>query len=153
MDKEKRQQIILVIIIPVFFLGLIYMHSRQASAPGVPGSNEEMLKPDAGIDAIPMPDEGMDFSYTPGGENPFINLLQTHLASLNKKAPGENASLPMPPLLVEGMIWNTDNPQAIINGKVLNSGDIIDGVRIVNIEKQGITIDFNGEHVLIERKK
>ncbi|MDD5504936.1 MAG: general secretion pathway protein GspB [Candidatus Omnitrophica bacterium] len=153
MDKDKKQQIILIIIIPIFFLALMHMYSQREQGRGGAGVKEEVFAPDAGIDAIPMPDESMDFNYTPGEENPFTNLLQAYLKASDKEKVVEHVSVPMPSLVIEGMVWNTDKPQAIINGKVLNAGDIIDGVRIINIEKQGITIDFNGERVLVERKK
>jgi hypothetical protein len=42
-------------------------------------------------------------------------------------------------------------PQAIVNGQVVRIGDTIAGVKITKIEKQGITIDYSGESVLIKR--
>jgi len=50
---------------------------------------------------------------------------------------------------VQGLIWNTDRPSAIINGQVLNIGDSIDSAKIINITKEGVLIIFSGEKFLI----
>ena len=47
-------------------------------------------------------------------------------------------------LKVEGMIWGGRFPQAIINERVLNVGDTIDGAEILSIDKNGITLSSNG---------
>ncbi len=65
------------------------------------------------------------------------------------EAPLEEAevAVPMPSLdkfKVQGVIWGGNFPQAIINNKVLSIGDSIEGVKIINIEKKGITLSFAG---------
>jgi len=51
---------------------------------------------------------------------------------------------PLPPLTVQGIIWGTPLPQAIINGKVLKIGDMIDGVEITRIDKEGVEVFYAG---------
>lgn len=51
---------------------------------------------------------------------------------------------------VQGIIWDTDRPTAIINGTVLNVGDTIAGVEIIKISKEGILISYLGETFLIK---
>ena len=41
---------------------------------------------------------------------------------------------------VTGIIWNSDRPQAIINGKVVEMGDEVNGLKIVKIEKTGVEL-------------
>ncbi|MCX5669031.1 MAG: hypothetical protein NTX89_02790 [Candidatus Omnitrophica bacterium] len=48
-------------------------------------------------------------------------------------------------LKVQGIIWGVKTPQAIINAKVLTVGDLIEGAKILKIEKKGVTLGFNGE--------
>jgi len=67
-----------------------------------------------------------------------------------KPAPQENLGLTKPGLdlgmlKVQGIIWGSKTPQAIINNKVFKIGDLIEGAEIVSIEKKGITLSFNGE--------
>jgi len=56
---------------------------------------------------------------------------------------------PLPLLEVQGMVWGGTLPQAIINNKVVKIGDVIEGVRIAAIDKNGITVFFqNQPHIL-----
>ena len=57
-------------------------------------------------------------------------------------------------LSIQGIIWNSDNPLVIINNKVLKEGEVllmtVDGgvagqITIIDIEKDGVTIDYLGE--------
>lgn len=50
-----------------------------------------------------------------------------------------------PTLLIQGIVWGGSFPQAIINNRVVKVGDIIDGARIIDIDKNGITIFFEGQ--------
>ena len=56
---------------------------------------------------------------------------------------------PLPYLDVQGIVWGAELPQAIINNKVVRIGDQIDGVRIVNIGKEGITVFYGGRQQVI----
>lgn len=51
---------------------------------------------------------------------------------------------PPPNLTVQGVIWGASFPQAIINNKVVKVGDTIDGARVVNIDKDGVVVFFEG---------
>lgn len=46
---------------------------------------------------------------------------------------------------VQGIVWGVKSPQAIINDKVLTMGDLIEGAKILRIEKKGITLSFYGK--------
>ena len=56
--------------------------------------------------------------------------------------PGKITETPPPSLTVQGIIWGGRFPQAIINNKVVKVGDTIEGVRITDINKDGITIFY-----------
>ena len=49
---------------------------------------------------------------------------------------------PLPPLQIQGIVWGGGFPQAIINNKVMRVGDTIEGVRITDINKNGVTVFF-----------
>ena len=58
---------------------------------------------------------------------------------------------PKPPsLTISGLVWNSQRPQAIINGQVVNQGDTIAGARIVLIRKTGIDIVFQDTNFTIK---
>ncbi len=52
-------------------------------------------------------------------------------------------------LKVEGIVWNTDKPSAIIDGEVYHIGDLVSGAKIEGISKDGILVFFNGQNFLV----
>lgn len=45
---------------------------------------------------------------------------------------------------MEGLIWGGPQPQAIINGSVLNVGDEISNAKVKHISKNGVVITYQG---------
>jgi hypothetical protein len=41
---------------------------------------------------------------------------------------------------VQGVIWGGIMPQAIINNKIVNIGDVIEGAEVIEISKKGVTL-------------
>jgi hypothetical protein len=65
----------------------------------------------------------------------------------DKEVPEQEEKLPE--LTVQGLIWGSSLPQAIVNNKVVKVGDKIEGAEVVSIDKQGVTVLFaNKEHKL-----
>jgi len=63
--------------------------------------------------------------------------------SASGKAMAEKAIV-LPKLEISGIVWGSDIPQAIINGRVVKIGDVIENAHIVDINKNGIDIFFEG---------
>lgn len=57
--------------------------------------------------------------------------------------------IPLPDVIVSGIIWNSDRPQAIINEQIVNIGDTILGIEITEIRKTGVDGLFHGKTVTI----
>ena len=57
--------------------------------------------------------------------------------------PEAEPELPLPSLGVEGLVWGGSLPLAIINKKIVRIGDMIEGVQIIDINKEGIDISFD----------
>lgn len=55
----------------------------------------------------------------------------------------EIAIIPPPMLEINGIVWNTKKPQAIINDQVVVIGDTIENSKIVDIRKDGVDVIFN----------
>ena len=53
---------------------------------------------------------------------------------------------------VTGLIWNTDLPLAIINGKVCKIGDSVAGAKVIDINKKGVFLDCHGEIYMLRPK-
>jgi len=67
-------------------------------------------------------------------------------AAVADKKPGPEK----PNWKIQGLIWNTDRPQAIVNNQVVNLGDFIQEWKITGISKAGIAISCQDVTFLIE---
>ena len=86
--------------------------------------------------------------YTSDGlRDPFLpyTAQKESLVAPQQEGAQEQEVVKPPSLIVEGIIWGSNLPQAIINNKVLKVGDIIEESRILKIDKSGITISFKNK--------
>lgn len=66
-----------------------------------------------------------------------------------KETKKEAAAAALPELKVQGIIWGSNMPLAIINNKVIKKDDLIEGARIVSIDKDGVTVFFANRQYVI----
>ena len=152
MDRDKKQQIILIVLIPVFLLSLLYTRMQKASKDNKGGiKQEEILSEDKRIEQIAPPRGELDTEHALLKKDPLKDLLQLYLYKTRVVQTEEKVTIPLPELTIEGIIWNSDMPQAIVNGKIVRIGDIVKDVEIIDIERNGVVVGYNGEKVLIER--
>jgi len=52
-------------------------------------------------------------------------------------------------LRVQGMVWNSAIPQAIINERVLRQGDVIDGAEILDVQEEGVFILYEEKQYIL----
>lgn len=61
------------------------------------------------------------------------------------------APVAVPPnLVVNGLIWGTDRPQAIINNRVVSVGDTIENSEIIDINQNGVDVIFSNNLFTIQ---
>ena len=56
----------------------------------------------------------------------------------------------LPNVSISGIIWNSDRPQAIINGQIVDVGDTVMEIEITDIQKTGIDGLFDGRAVTLK---
>jgi len=77
------------------------------------------------------------------------NPFEEEKIETKEEPPEEKEAEPLPALRVQGIVWGGSVPQAIINDKVVRVGDTIEGVRITDINKSGVSVFFgNRQHNL-----
>ncbi len=64
----------------------------------------------------------------------------------------DSREIPISEFNVQGMIWNSDRPQAIIEGQILGIGDEIKGAKIVEISKEGVKLLIEGKIIMAKPK-
>ena len=167
MDKAQLQKGIVVVLLLAFawtFGGALRSGGRRPVAPPVsqvaaPNQTMPML-PDAikkyhaqyetpegreNDELLPAPPPET-VAYTAGSlRNPMVSLLPK---PVEEPAPAETASanapaetLRRPPTVqVQGIIWGSSRPQALIDGSLYEVGDTVAGAKIVSIDRAGVTV-------------
>ena len=77
--------------------------------------------------------------------------LITSKVSRNKSKTGE-AAKPVSALKLQGIFFGHSRPSAIINGKTVYVGDILDKARIVAIQPKSVTVEMGGETNILKLK-
>jgi hypothetical protein len=136
-----------------FLLALTVFCSPLKSTWAVPASYKEAqnLK-DAGQQGAGLVIDVPRVDYTASGlRDPFEPESAEEEGEENKDNQTSQAlpQEPLPRLNIQGIVWGGELPQAIINGQVVKIGDRIEGVRIVDISKEGISVFYSGRQQLI----
>ena len=72
--------------------------------------------------------------------DPFQRYSEEKAAVAGGQRPSQDASAIVNAMRVQGIIWGGRFPQAIIDDKVVKTGDSIGEARITEIKKDGITV-------------
>lgn len=56
-----------------------------------------------------------------------------------------------PELTINGLIWNSDLPQAIVNNEIVQLGDTVAEATIVGIHREGIDVTYQGVEFTINK--
>lgn len=118
-------------VLPAILLGTLFMpllflclETQAAQEP----ASEVALKPST-------------VEYKSGGlRDPFYQEKKPEVVKKIEEAPTQKK--PLPGLKIQGIVWGSSIPQAIINNKVLKIGDKIEDVSIVEISREGVIILF-----------
>lgn len=83
--------------------------------------------------------------YSAGSlKDPFKpNIAMERPSGITDNAALEQVNVPPPNLVIQGIIWDSNFNQAIVNNKVVKAGDTIDGAKILTINKDSIEVFFN----------
>jgi hypothetical protein len=80
--------------------------------------------------------------------DPFDSALPGKRIDMTKPPPQEESDIIAPPqVTIEGVLWGSDKPQAIIDGEVYKEGDTLKTVdaQLFKIEKNVIYVRFKGK--------
>lgn len=83
---------------------------------------------------------------TEWGADPFRTLI---------KRTGKPADKPKEELklILSGIVFNERSPMAVINKKTVRPGDMIDGARILSIDRKSVTLERNGRRLQLKVSK
>ena len=87
--------------------------------------------------------------------DPTVSLLpaepsaQDATASLSNASQRQTETPRFPALVVHGIVWGTARPQALMNGGLYEVGDVVEGARILAIQRSGVTIEVGGIRTVV----
>lgn len=85
-------------------------------------------------------------SYNADGyRDPFMPQIKKEEKKKESVDSYAGTEVALPDFVIQGMVWSSDNPQAIIDGQVLRIGDEIKGAKILSISKEGVKFLFRGK--------
>lgn len=116
--KNKNKITVILIIVVSLFASYLYLFAQEANIPARPvvRYSAEGLR-DPFRDYLPVKDNG------------------------EQQYPTEDIVPSQPPKMdITGIIWGTGASQAIINGKVVKVGDVIEEAKITEISKDGVSV-------------
>jgi hypothetical protein len=85
-------------------------------------------------------------SYNADGyRDPFMPQIKKEEKKKESDDSSVGREVVIPDFSIQGMVWSSDNPQAIIDGQVLRIGDEIKEAKILSISKEGVKFLFRGK--------
>lgn len=82
---------------------------------------------------------------TPGAAAPAAtsDVVLVKVAPPVDQLPPENPSVVYPAIKINAIYYRVSRPTAMINGQNVKVGDVVDGMKVRVIERDGITMEFN----------
>jgi len=127
----------------ILFIGLISAAILLKTAAAAEMSMPE-IPPGAGKQEAPQQGAGKQSAPQTTGKIEYkAEGLRDPFEEEKIEIKDEGPAKPLPPLQVTAIVWGGVIPQAIINDEVVKVGDMIEGVRIIDIKNNSITVFFD----------
>lgn len=89
---------------------------------------------------VPLDDADFERDWTAGVEGDIAAHQEPVVVA---QAP------PAPSFRLEGIVWNEDNPMAIVSGAIVGVGDHVEGAEVTAITRDQVTLINNGREVVL----
>ncbi len=76
---------------------------------------------------------------------PVVTVAPTPQPPVTKVEPVTPPKPAFPELKLQGIFYRLNNPTALISGKNVHIGDLVQGAKVVAIERASVTLEFKGE--------
>lgn len=74
------------------------------------------------------------------------------IASIKSSIPAAFVSSQAPNLTLNGIMYLRESPRAIINGSMVEEGDSVSGAKIIAINSDNVTLDYNNAEIILKLK-
>lgn len=163
MDNKTRTQLGITAVMAVVLVVLMWMNvigpmvRRNAAAlPSVPVSKSApaaAVSPAANVplsaaDLQSRRDAAKEYEKKPWDRNPFVAEMPTgaSVPAPEPQAPAPRFVAP-PNFRLEGIVYDSNSPYAIINGELRVTGDYIQNFKIISIHQDTVTLEKDGNMI------
>lgn len=150
-DKSRNEKLIFIVLLIVFLAILLPNFLKKSSGKVMLDKVSQTISKETPPAPI-LPKEvnkkeetNLSTAYTVDGQKDPLGLPDAFKNAISNLVTPKEEEITLPPLVVSGVIWGGNIPQAIINGKILKEGDSIEGVEILEIKKEGVIIFYKGK--------
>jgi hypothetical protein len=100
---------------------------------------------------LPEITQARQINYTSQNlRDPFQNPFEMHLITKEQpERPVESIGYDLPHLSVQGIVWGTQMPQAIINNTIVKIGESIAEAEVLDIRKEGVYLLYQGKQYIL----
>ena len=146
MDAKKRRLYVFIVLVAVSIWGYYNIFDKADKKPDL--IEDEELTDVARPAAAPRPVaiDYDEYSSKDWGSDPFFR------GKVEKQEIVEIEPEKMYWFL-GGILYSDNNPAAVINKRVVCKGDVIDGARVVEINRNDVVLEKDGENIVLGLKK
>ncbi|RKX21377.1 MAG: hypothetical protein DRP35_04405 [Candidatus Zixiibacteriota bacterium] len=145
MTEKNRKIIVYIIFVLAIIYGTINLYPNKDNKKQIHNQNNaaqlENSKNIISQYALKNKLDTLSIQNKKWGADPFH--------ALNKKISKKTFFRNNTQLVLSGIIYNDDNPVAIINKKSLRVGDKIENAKIIQINKKDVILEENGKNVTL----
>jgi hypothetical protein len=144
MDPKLRKLIIFSILIAALIYGYSNIPKKQQPAEPGPGETDPMVQPAQIVQKSKLVDIEK-YSALPWERDPFTRSFQ---ATTDITIPSISSEWEL-----GGILFDETNPTAIINSRIVKAGEMIDGARVLKIDKSKVLLERNGNPFALSIKR
>ncbi len=139
LNKKDRIELAITVILIIFFIALVIAFSQRGkglaavSRRGLP--DKFSLSRHFMFD--PQRNKGTSFVL----DKAAGEIIEIKRDPFSFGLSGETQAIPASDLFLKGIIWDPDNPSAVINDRVLKVGEIIEGFKVVRILRESVILE------------
>ncbi len=84
--------------------------------------------------------------------DPTVPLVAEPKRSSSQSTAPRETEVVLPPMSFEGIVWDSANPVALIDGNAYRRGDEVKGARVVDVGKDRVTLSYRSRQFVLTVK-
>ena len=149
MTTASRSRAVQMAVVPLLLiLAGIWLMRARPSLPTAPPLRPVVAPPPAAVDHWEGPRTAAPLALPT--RDPFQPppAVASRLAAASPQPTDSSPTNPSP-VRLQGIIWGAATPRAILNDRIVGVGESVEGVQVIAIAPEGVTIDYQGQRAVL----